>query len=50
MFESSDDFSIASKEQTDPQHDLGQISDGLAGELFSDEGWIKKYSKFLSQE
>jgi len=50
MFESSDNFSIALKEETDPAHDLGQISDRLAGELFSDDGWIKKYSQFPSQE
>lgn len=24
---------------------LNQISDGLAGELYSEDGWIKKYSK-----
>lgn len=27
--------------------ELVQISDGLAGELYSDEGWISEYSKHL---
>lgn len=27
--------------------DLNKISDGLCGELYSEDGWIKKFSKFV---
>ena len=29
---------------------IAEISDGLHGELFSDEGWIKKYSRYEYHE
>ncbi|MCH4245394.1 hypothetical protein [Acinetobacter gerneri] len=29
---------------------INKLTDGLAGELYSDDGWIKKYSKFESSE
>ena len=28
------------------EHSLAKISDGLCGELYGEEGWIKKYSKY----
>ena len=35
---------------TDETEDISSISDGLMGELFSDKGWIRLYSKFPSSE
>lgn len=29
---------------------VAHLSDGLCGELYSDEGWIKKYSKYETGE
>jgi len=44
MFERSNDFTICEKKFVDPENDVVEMSDGLAGELYSDEGWIEKFS------
>jgi hypothetical protein len=48
MFEASAAWAIVNKdsaEGTDLDH-LAQVSDGLAGELYSSDGWIEKFSKY----
>lgn len=48
MFEASDQWAIVKKdsaENAELDH-LAEVSDGLAGELYSDEGWIAKFSKY----
>jgi hypothetical protein len=48
MFEASADWAIVNKDSTenaDLDH-LAQASDGLAGELYSSDGWIEKFSKY----
>ncbi len=44
FFEGSEDFWIAFKDDEDNLIDLNEVSDGLAGELFTDEGWISRFS------
>lgn len=44
FFEGAEDFMIAFKEDENNLVDLNEISDGLAGELFTDEGWISRFS------
>ncbi|WP_316800436.1 hypothetical protein [Pedobacter frigidisoli] len=46
MFEQSTDFTICEKEEIDPNLDIVEFSDGLSGELYSEDGWIKQYSKY----
>ncbi|MGZ3759795.1 MAG: hypothetical protein ACXVAY_12940 [Mucilaginibacter sp.] len=48
MFEQSKAFTISEKGLIDPKEDIVEISDGLSGELYSEDGWIEKYSKFPS--
>ncbi len=43
MFENNDHWEIISKED---KSDIAEISDGLAGELYTDDGWIKKFSEY----
>lgn len=45
MFEQNDNV-ILKVIQNNEEINLTQISDGLSGELFSDDGWIKKYSEY----
>lgn len=40
MFETSDDFLILSNDKN-----LAEISDGLCGELYTDDGWIGRFSQ-----
>ena len=40
MFEEHDEMELKMSGQN-----LTQISDGLAGELYTEEGWIQKYTK-----
>ena len=44
MIEEADKFKICAIDDYDYQ-ELDSISDGLAGELYSDNGWIVKYSQ-----
>ncbi|MDB5123562.1 MAG: hypothetical protein JWP94_1691 [Mucilaginibacter sp.] len=46
MFEQSKDFTITDKNLISPNEDIVEESDGLSGELYSEDGWIEKYSKF----
>ena len=45
MIEQSDDFDLIAKTE-DGNISLKEISDGLCGELYSNEGWISKYSEY----
>ncbi len=45
FFEESEDFIIGCVNEEEFV-DLNEISDGLGGELFSNRGWIKKYSEY----
>lgn len=40
FFEQSDEYAIHYQDEN-----INELSDGLAGELYSDAGWIAKYSK-----
>ena len=44
FFEGAEDFLIAFKDDEDNLVDLNEVSDGLAGELFTEEGWISRFS------
>lgn len=46
MFEQSADYTICEKKSIDPDEDIVELSDGLSGELYSEDGWIEKYSKY----
>ena len=39
-------FRLFVKDHNGVESDIVKISDGLAGELYSDEGWIAKFSRF----
>jgi hypothetical protein len=43
-----DDFQIEVRFRTSEgeQHDVRAISDGLHGEIWTEDGWIKRFSKF----
>jgi hypothetical protein len=44
FFEGTEDFLIAFQENENDLVDLNEISDGLAGELVTEEGWISRFS------
>jgi hypothetical protein len=44
FFEGAEDFLIAFQENENDLVDLNEISDGLAGELVTEEGWISRFS------
>lgn len=44
MFEESPDLCLYIRDQTHPVQELRDQSDGLAGELFSEDGWIQRFS------
>jgi hypothetical protein len=44
FFEGTEDFLIAFQENENDLIDLNEISDGLAGELVTEEGWISRFS------
>ena len=47
-FEENDNWAIVEKgpaENSGLSH-LAEVSDGLSGELYSDDGWIAKFSKY----
>jgi glutamyl-tRNA reductase len=44
-FEQSSDVRIAVSTSTKEISSLTDVSDGLAGELYSEEGWISRFSK-----
>lgn len=48
FYETSDDWAIVEKEKIEEIdiESLAEMSDGLSGELFTEDGWIAKYSKF----
>lgn len=50
MFETSTKWAIVEKDSAEKEgmDHLAEVSDGLAGELYSDEGWIAKFSKYKS--
>lgn len=43
LFESHDEIKLMYENL-----DLNDLSDGLSGELYSDDGWIKQYSQYPS--
>lgn len=44
MFEFEEDVNLVAKDEENNRVNLNEISDGLAGELYSEEGWIAKFS------
>ena len=48
MFEASTAWAVVKKDAAEDAglDDLAQVSDGLAGELYSEDGWIEKFSKY----
>lgn len=52
MFEESEIWTIADKNELEDAgiDNLVNSSDGLSGELYSEEGWIAKYSEFPYEE
>ena len=45
LFEINEEFSIVANSGKTPKN-LVEISDGLSGEIFTEDGWIKKYSQY----
>jgi len=45
LFEMNEEFSIVANSGKTPKN-LVEISDGLSGEIFTEDGWIKKYSQY----
>ena len=43
FFEGAEEFLIAFQENENDLVDLNEISDGLAGELVTEEGWISRF-------
>ena len=46
VFEQNEDYILGYIDDEETLHNMNDESDGLAGELFGDDGWIKKHSKF----
>lgn len=44
MIETTDHLEVVYVDESGEAIPLSQISDGLAGELYSEDGWIEKYS------
>lgn len=45
MIDSSEELKLLFLDEKSNYIDIKELSDGLAGELYSDEGWIAKFSK-----
>jgi hypothetical protein len=48
MLQQSSRFTITDKNLVNPDDDLIELSDGISGELYTEHGWIHKYSKYPS--
>ncbi|MDR2951075.1 MAG: hypothetical protein LBV71_17955 [Prevotella sp.] len=46
LFEQNEEYLVGYLGEKEVFHNLVDESDGLAGELLGDDGWIKKYSKY----
>jgi len=46
MFEQSENFSIGTSPSSGGSVKLAEVSDGLGGELYSEDGWISRFSQF----
>ena len=48
MFEETDNWAVIDKEvaESNKLDDIAKLSDGLVGELFTEDGWIARFSKF----
>lgn len=48
FIETNDDWAVIERSQAEEFEiqTLDEISDGLSGELYTEDGWIKKYSKY----
>jgi hypothetical protein len=44
----NEEFDIIANPESNKPVSLTKLSDGLCGELYSEDGWIKKYSKYQS--
>lgn len=44
--EYQDEMRLVVKDQDNAEHSLVDISDGLCGELYTEDGWIEKYTKY----
>lgn len=47
LFEQSDDFTIAEKNDKKMERDIIPDSDGITGELYGEDGWFVKFSRDL---
>ena len=47
MLENSEEFTIAIEEDVPADSNIVELSDGLAGELFTEDGWYANYSQNL---
>jgi hypothetical protein len=52
VFRFADDYEVGiqfqNQNKTGEFHDMSKISDGLAGEMLGEEGWIARFSKYPS--
>ncbi|WP_342270720.1 hypothetical protein [Rickettsia endosymbiont of Orchestes rusci] len=44
--EYQDEMQLTMQDDTGTPHSLIEISDGLCGELYTEDGWIEKYTKY----
>lgn len=45
MFEESDELFLGLNRENGDKEDIKEESDGLSGELYTEDGWIKRFSK-----
>jgi hypothetical protein len=48
--EYEDDTTLIMEDEEGNKFSLAEISDGLCGELYTEDGWIEKYSKYPTLE
>jgi hypothetical protein len=46
MIENSEEFDLIKTSNSGNELSLREISDGLCGELYTEDGWIERFSKY----
>ncbi|MBJ2123662.1 hypothetical protein [Flavobacterium sp. IB48] len=46
FFQSQEEFTLTTKDQKGKVINLAEMSDGLSGEIYGENGWIKKFSEY----
>lgn len=48
MFESEEEIKVIASDDDGKEYNVNDVSDGLSGELYSDEGWIVRFGSHKS--